>query len=240
MKDFFQRRVLHNFGLKLLSLALAVALWLAVARDPVAEVALDVPIEFHNIPENLEISTENIPRAQIRVRGPQRVVRHLQPADVTVDIELSGMKAGERTFDLTAEQIHPPRELEVVQIIPSQFHLTFDVRLTRQVPVQPRVMGTFAPGHAIGQIIAEPSTVTISGPQTRVEAVEAAITDSVDASGTIDRATFVRHAYVSDPLVQVMNSNPVRVTVIMEKLGTEKPGTDKPGADKPGADKPGA
>jgi diadenylate cyclase len=224
MKDFFQRHVLHNFGLKLLSLALAVALWLAVARDPVAEVALDVPIEFHNIPENLEISTENIPRAQIRVRGPQRVVRRLQPADVSADIELSGMKAGERTFDLTTEQIHPPRELEVVQIIPSQVHLTFDVRLTRQVPVHPRVVGTFAPGYAIGQIIAEPSTVTISGPQKRVEAVEAAITDSVDASGTIDRATFVRHAYVSDPLVQVMNSNPVRVMVIMEKAGAEAGG----------------
>ena len=32
----------------------------------------------------------------------------------------------------------------------------------------------------------------------------------------MDRATFVRHAYVSDPLVQVMTPNPVRVTVIME------------------------
>ena len=63
--------------------------------------------------------------------------------------------------------------------------------------------------------------------------------DSVDASGTIDRATFVRHAYVSDPLVQVMNSNPVRVTVIMGKLGTEKPGNDKPGTDKPGTEKTG-
>ena len=219
MKDFFQRHVLHNFGLKLLSLALALALWLAVARDPVAEVAVDVPIEFHNVPENLEISSENIPRAQIRVRGPQRVVRRLQAADVSADIELSGMKPGERTFDLTTDQIHQPKELEVVQIIPSQFHLTFDTRLTRQVPVQPRVVGTFAPGYAIGRIIAEPSTVTISGPQKRVEAVQGAITDSVDASGTIDRATFVRHAYVSDPMVQVMNSNPVRVTVIMEKAG---------------------
>jgi YbbR domain-containing protein len=219
MKDFFQRHVLHNFGLKLLSLALAVVLWLAVARDPVAEVAVDVPIEFHNVPENLEISSENIPRAQIRVRGPQRVVRRLQAADVSADIELSGMKPGERTFDLTTDQIRQPRELQVVQIIPSQFHLTFDARLTRQVPVHPRVEGNFAPGYAIGRIIAEPSTVTISGPQKRVEAVEAAITDSVDASGTMDRATFVRHAYVSDPLVQVMNSNPVRVTVIMEKAG---------------------
>lgn len=219
MKDFLRRHVLHNLGLKLLSLGLAVALWLAVARDPVAEVAVDVPIEFHNVPENLEISSENIPRAQIRVRGPQRVVRRLQTADITVEIELSTIKPGERTFDLTADQIHHPKEVQVVQIIPSQFHLTFDARLTRQVPVHPRVVGAFAPGYAIGHIVSEPAAVTISGPQTRVQAVEAAITDSVDASGTMDRATFVRHAYVSDPLVQVMNSNPVRVTVIMEKAG---------------------
>ena len=219
MKDFFYRHMLHNFGLKLLALGLAVVLWLAVARDPVAEVAVDVPIEFHNIPENLEISSEKIPRAQIRVRGPQRVVRRLQVSDVSADIELSTVKPGERTFDLTADQIHQPKELEVVQIIPSQFHLTFDARLSRQVPVHPRVVGTFAPGYSIKQVVADPSTVTISGPQKRVEAVEAAITDSVDASGTMDRATFVRHAYVSDPLVQVMNSNPLRVTVIMEKTG---------------------
>ena len=223
MKAFFQRHVLHNLGLKLLSLALALGLWRALALDQVTEIAVDVPIEFHNIPENLEISSEYIPRAQIRVRGPQRVVRRLQAVDVSADIELSGMKPGERTFDLTADQIHQPRELEVVQIIPSQFHLAFDARLSRQVPVRPRVVGTFAPGYAIGHIIADPSMVTVSGPQKRVEAVEAAITDPIDASGTTERGTFVRHAYISDPLVQVMNANPVRVTVIMEKVSA---GTD--------------
>jgi YbbR domain-containing protein len=217
MKDFLRRRVLHNFGIKLLSLALAVGLWLAVTRDPVAEVAVEVPIEFRNIPENLEISTESVPRAEIRVRGPQRIVRRLQRADIYAEIELSGMKPGERTFDLTSQQIHQPRELEVVQVIPSQFHLTFDTRLTRQVPVRPRVFGTFSPGYQIGRVDSQPATITISGPRKRVEAVEAAITDPVDASGTVDHAAFVRHAYVSDPLVQVMDANPVRVTVIMEK-----------------------
>jgi YbbR domain-containing protein len=217
MRDFLRRHVLHNFGIKLLSLALAVGLWLAVTRDPIAEVAVQVPIEFRNIPENLEINTESIPRAEIRVRGPQRIVRRLQSADIYAEIELGGMKPGERTFDLTAEQVHHPRELEVVQVIPSQFHLTFDTRLIRQVPVRPRVFGTFTTGYRIGRIDAEPAMITISGPRQRVEAVEAAITDPVDASGTMDHATFVRHAYVSDPLVQVTNPNPVRVTVIMEK-----------------------
>lgn len=218
MTDFIRRHVLHNFGLKLISLALAVGLWLLVARDPVAEVAVTVPIEFQNTPENLEISTENIPQAQIRVRGPERVVRQLRPLDVHPEIDLSGAKPGERTFDLGAHQIRQPYDLEVVQIVPSQFHLSFDTRLTRQVEVHPRVIGTFAPGYSIDRVAVDPPSITISGPQKRVEAVEAAITDPVDVSGTMERGTFTTHAYVSDPMVQVVHPGPIRVTVIMGKV----------------------
>jgi diadenylate cyclase len=217
MKDFVERYVLHNLSLKLISLALAVGLWLAVMRDPVAEVALEVPIEFHNIPQNLEISSETVPRAEIRVRGPQRIISRLRASDLHAQIELADMRPGDHTFDLTAQQISKPSELEVAQVVPSQFHLSFDTRLTRQVPVHPRVVGRFASGYTLGHIIAEPSTILISGPQQHVEAVEAAITDPVDVSGAIDRMTLVRHAYVSDPLVQVNSPNPVHVTVIMEK-----------------------
>jgi len=218
MSNFLHDRVFHNFGLKLIALGLAVGLWLAVARDPVAEIAVDVPIEFHNIPQNLEISSENIPKAQIRLRGPERVIRRLQPSDVYAEIELGAGKPGERTFDLTSQQIHQPRELEVVQVVPSQFHLTFDVRLTRQVPVQPRIIGNFAAGYQIGRILVDPAEITISGPKKHVEAVESAITDPVDVSGALNQLTFMRHAYVSDPLIQVANPDPVRVTVIMEKV----------------------
>src|ERR1700675_1665945 len=160
MKDFFHRYVFHNLGLKLLALALAVALWLGVARDPVAEVALDVPIEFHNIPQNLEISSENIPRAQIRLRGPERVIRHLQPSDVYCEIEMSGVRPGQRTFDFTAQQIHQPSGLEVVQVVPNQLHLSFDARLIREVPVQPRIVGTFVSGYGIERVLVEPPTIT--------------------------------------------------------------------------------
>jgi YbbR domain-containing protein len=217
MTDFFQRVVLHNLGLKLIALALAVGLWLAVARDPVAEVAVDIPVEIRNLPPDLEISSEIAPKAQIRLRGPERAIRHLQSSDVYAAIEFNGVAPGQRTFDLTAQQIHEPTGLEVVQIVPSQFHLTFDVRLTRQVPIQPRVIGTFAQGYRIGQIVTDPTTVTITGPKGRVQAVESATTDPIDVSGAMNRVTFVRHAYVSDPLVQVTHSDPVQITVIMEQ-----------------------
>jgi len=212
-----RHNVFHNLGLKLISLILAVGLWLAVAREPVSEVAVDVPIAFRNMPQNLEISSEGIPKAQIRLRGPERIIRRLQPVDIYAEIDLNGVKPGERTFDLTAGQVRHPLGLVVVQVVPSDVHLGFDFRLTRQVPVQPRVVGTFAVGYQIGQVQVDPSTISVIGPKKRVEVVESATTDPLDVTGTITRATFLRHPYVPDPLVQVASPDPVRITVIMEK-----------------------
>ena len=221
-RGFFHRTVVHNIGLKVVSLLLAVGLWLAVARDPIAEVEVRVPIEFQNLPANLEIDSANSTEVQIRVRGPERLIHRLQAADVHAEINLATVRPGERTFDLSSPQIHVPQDLEVVQIIPGQFHLSFDDRESRRIEVRPRVTGNFASGVRVRQVIADPANVMITGPRGRVEAVEAATTDPVDASGVMTRATFTTHAYVTDPLIQVAHPTSIRVTVTMEGAGDGK------------------
>jgi len=52
-----------------------------------------------------------------------------------------------------------------------------------------------------------------------VEQVDSATTDPVDVSGTRTQGSFMTMVYVPDPLVQVVNPAPVRVTVIMQKSG---------------------
>jgi YbbR domain-containing protein len=85
------------------------------------------------------------------------------------------------------------------------------------VDIHARVIGVPAAGYSIGTIVIEPSRITISGPEKHVGTIESAITDPVDVSGAMGRMSFNRHAYVSDPLVQVTNPNPVHVTVMIEK-----------------------
>lgn len=218
MSNFLQTYVLHNLGLKVFSLLFAVGLWLVVARDPVAEVAISVPIEFHHIPASLEINSENIPAAQVRVRGPARFIHGLRPDEIHVEVDLAGARPGDRTFDLTAQQVHLPRDLEVVQVVPSQFQLSLDTVLTRTVEVRPRVTGSFASGLRIARLETSPSAVTISGPQSRVRNMDSATTDLIDASGVLSSQSFSTNAYVSDPLIQIVHPVPVRVTVIMEKV----------------------
>src|SRR5712675_269723 len=86
MTGILRRWVLHNFWLKILSLLLATGMWLAISPDQEpAEVAVRVPIEFRHVPPELEISSATIPDAQIRVRGPERVIRDLLAAHICAD-----------------------------------------------------------------------------------------------------------------------------------------------------------
>jgi YbbR domain-containing protein len=219
--SWVRRWVLHNFWLKILSLLLATGLWMAISPEQeLAEVAVRVPIEFEHVPARLEISTVTIPDAQIRVRGPERLIRNLRSTDLHAELEMADAVPGERTFDLTAQQIRHDRELHVVQVVPGQVHLSFDTRLTREVEIRPRVTGTFADGDQIARVVVDPQTIKITGPQHHVETVDAATTDPIDATGTRTRATFVTMVFVPDPLVQVVQPVPVRVTVYVEKPGS--------------------
>lgn len=120
-----RRTIAHNFSLKLLSLVLAIGLWFTLARNPVTEVAIEVPIIFRNVPDNLGMSYERIPRAQILLRGPERAVRRLQPTDVQAEVDLTGGRPGERTFNSSSVEVHRPHDLQVLTIGPEKFQVTF-------------------------------------------------------------------------------------------------------------------
>lgn len=219
MIAFFKRWVLHNLGLKVLSLLLATGLWFLISPDEQpAEVALRAPIVFQHVPTQLEISSESIPEAQIRVRGPERVIRQLQANEIHAEIELADAKAGDRTYDLTSQQVRHPRDVSVVQVVPSQLHLAFDTRLTREVEIVPKVIGDFAPDER--KVEADPPRITITGPRHHVENILTATTDPVDATGTRGKAVFNTNVFVSDPLVQVLQPTSIRVTVMVQKVGS--------------------
>jgi len=220
MIPLFKRYVVHNFGLKVISLLLAAGLWFTISRDEQpAEVAVRAPIVFQNVPPDLEISSDSIPETQIRVRGPERVIRQLRANEVQAELDLGGTTPQERTFELNPGLVRHPRGIEVVQIVPGQLRLAFDTRLTREVAIHPRVIGTFADGEQVVRVDADPPRITIVGPRRHVEKIDTVNTDPIDATGTRGTANFTTSAYVPDPLVQVEQSATIHVTVVVRKVG---------------------
>jgi hypothetical protein len=223
MITFLRRYVFHNFALKLVALAAAIMLWVAVARDPTDYVAVKVPVEFQHAPENLEISTENIPEVQIRVRGPGRVVRQLAQSEVHAVIDLTGAKPGEHTYYLAGPQIRLPREVELVQVVPPQLQLNFDWSAWRDIPIEARVLGLNAATPAAVRV--EPPTALVLGPKTQVDDIHFALTDAIDAAGITGETRFSGiHIFVTDPMVRVTHPLTVSVVVTPEsQSGTAAP-----------------
>ena len=123
---WLQKWFKENLGLKLLSLALAAGLWVAFGGDTVTETVLQVPLEFRNVPANLAVISEH-ETAQLRIRGPSRVLRQARRSDFALPVDISFIIGpGERTFPLVVENVEVPAALEVVQVVPSEVKLTFE------------------------------------------------------------------------------------------------------------------
>lgn len=210
-----------HLALKITSFVIAILMWYGVAHDPVSEMSLQVPVEFSRPPKDLDYTSDLIPQAQIRLRGPARLLRELPQESVHAVIDLQGAVTGERTYDLDTSHIKVPHGIEVMQVTPNRVRLTFDYRATRQVPVSPRVVGTLPPGYRIESVTASPSMLTITGPARHVNAIERAVTDAVDVTGIAGQASIQTMAYLPDPLVHISGSGPVRVIVITQKSSSK-------------------
>ena len=210
----------RHVGLKVVSIALAALLWLVVSGEQIVERALRIPLEFTNMPAQLELVGEPANVVDVRVRGSSGALSGIAAGELVAVIDLKTARPGQRLFHLVGADVRVPFGVEVMQVAPSNLYMTFEPSATKVVPVVPEVEGEPAPGFEIGTVTAEPSTVEIVGPTSAVAAVTSAITESISAAGASSPITESVTVGVSDPSVRLTEPEPVRV-VINESLVAE-------------------
>jgi len=154
-------RIFRNLGLKVLSIVLASLLWGVVAGQREAERSLRVPLEYRNIPPDLELLGEPASLVDVRVRGSSGVLGELRGADLVAVLDLRTARTGRRLFHLLPDDIDVPTGVKVLQVTPSTLSLTFEASASRTVPVVPDLDGDPAPGYLVGRVTTEPPTVDV-------------------------------------------------------------------------------
>ena len=176
-------RIFRNFGIKVLSIGLAALLWGVVAGQREAERSLRVPLEYRNIPTELELLGEPASLVDVRVRGSSGVLGELRGADLVAVLDLRTARPGRRLFHLLPGDIAVPSGVKVLQATPSTVSLTFEASAVRTVPVVPDLDGDPAPGFVVGRVTTVPATVEVVGPISAVEKITEATTEPVDITG---------------------------------------------------------
>jgi YbbR domain-containing protein len=203
----------HHLGLKFVSIALAALLWVVVSGEQTVERALRIPLEFTNLPAQLELVGDAPNVVDVRVRGSSGALTRIAAGELVAVLDLRLARAGRRLFHLAGSDVRTPFGVDVVQVNPSTVSMMFEPSGSKLVPVVPSIEGEPADGFVVGTVTAEPSTVEVLGPVSVLERLTQAITEPVSVTGAVAPMNETVNIGVPDPAGRLRTQQTARVAV---------------------------
>jgi len=170
-------RALSNWPIKLLSTALAFAIWVSVTGETRVVRDFSVPVAIA-VSGDLILASSPPNTATVRLRGSESLMRRVDPMVLSVD--LTDADEGKQDVQLSRSILEGiPRGLEVEFIDPDRLSLALDRRLRRQLPVEPVFLGQPPDGFTLYGSSPDPEFLVVEGPVSELESVEVIRTNGI-------------------------------------------------------------
>ena len=193
----------RHLGLKIVAIALATLLWLSVAGEHVVERIMRVPLEFRNIPAELEVVGDPPATVDVRLRGSSGLLSRLEGTEVVAVIDLATASPGSRLFHSAPTRFGRRMASRWPRSFPARSPSSLEKSASRIVPVVPPLEGEPAPGFVVGRITSDPATVEIRGPESRVRRLAEAITEPVTVTASRERVRDTVTVGVADSSIRL-------------------------------------
>ncbi|MFH1058136.1 MAG: CdaR family protein [Pseudomonadota bacterium] len=172
-----------NWSLKLLALAIALAMWLYVAGQEKSEISIRVPVEMTNIPGDLLVVDDVVGDVDVRLYGPRTLVRRVAAERLVKPVNLAGLGPGDHVVQVLPEDLKLPPGVTVMRLTPSRFTITLAKRVSREVQVRPVFTNRPAAGLEVAEVVFKPDKVAVSGRQEDLGDLDWIWTTPIDLSG---------------------------------------------------------
>jgi YbbR domain-containing protein len=223
VEKLLRRIFIEDWSLKLLSLAIAIVLWLLVTgqNQPVTA-HVNVQLNFIR-PPALEISNDPPHTVDVMLTGSRSKLDDLTSLDLVATIDISDQRSGERVLRLADKaQIALPQGIKVDGFQPSAIPIRLEEIVDRQIAVEPKLEGKPDEGFEVYSVYPNKGSVSVRGPASRVNALQKIATESVWLAGHKESFTAKNVALdVPDPKVDLLDPM-VNVSVDIGERRIEK------------------
>lgn len=206
VEKLLRRIFLEDWSLKLLSLAIAIVLWLLVTgqNQPVTA-HLNVQLNFIR-PQALEISNDPPRTVDVMLTGSRNKLDDLTSLDLVATVDLTDQRAGERVLRLADKAtITLPQGIKVDGYQPSAIPIRLEEVVDRQVNVEPKLEGKPADGYEVYSVYPNKGSIAVRGPASHVNALQKVMTESIWLAGHKESFTAKTVAIdVPDPKVDLL------------------------------------
>jgi len=212
-KGRWQSALTTNVMPKVISLILVLALWGFIAGQQKTDLWLTVPLEYRNIPGNMEIIGDLVNRVEVGIRGPRGIISSITPEQVRAHADLSQSLRGLNYINLTAENIRAPLGTEITKINPSSVRIRLEEVKARSVQVKAHFIGKLASSLRLKTVWVEPPFVMLQGPESALTGVREVLTEPIDLSDIKDSKKISVGVKVDSPQLRLAPNQPSQVSV---------------------------
>ena len=220
--------LVEDWGLKLLSLVAALAIWTWIQSELVVDVLIKVEVRYL-WPEGLLRLEEEPTTVTASVSGPQADVRRLESQKPYILVDLSEAREGKTEVDFSVVGIAGGTgAVKVLRMAPSNVQLHLEKRSSRKVPVAPVIVGEVPPGYRLVSARAVPASVEVAGPRSLVKELSQAPTDAIDVSELTASRLYSVPLALPNRLQAPAIAGPLQVAVDVEAIIAERRFVDVP------------
>ncbi len=184
-----KNRILDHFGLKVLSLIIAILVWIIVANVDdytTTKQISGIQIEFTNgdaiTEKNKVYEVPDGTTIDIVVKGRRSVVEKLTNEDFKAVADLSKMSVTNAVaINVSAVSSYVAKEL-TISYTDNAINVAVEDKLEKQLPITVRAKSDVADGYAIRNKTASPNLITVKGAESVVNTIEEVVVD-VDVKG---------------------------------------------------------
>ncbi len=207
IRDFWTR----DWILKIISLVIAVVLWLYVGGEDVVDKTVLVPVEVINLPKKLIISNKFKKEIEVTVRGPRSLLLEMDKKQSPIQIDLNEVKPGTHVKTIEHGLIPVSRGVEIQRVQPSTIILSLDKLIEKQFPIHAVIEGSVPTGFIMKGIQINPDSIAITGPQTVLSQIDFLKTVPIDIHGLTASKKLQIPLQLDDAIVDLIGETSVTV-----------------------------
>jgi YbbR domain-containing protein len=188
-RRLFRRIFLEDWLLKLIALAITLALWLGVTglRAPTTVRLKNVSLN-PRVSNDMEITNSPVKEVDIVVTGDKRKVDRVNANDLVISVDLTDIKSGDRTVQLSPETVNLelPSGIKLDEIQPNKIAVRLERVSEREVEVKPDIEGGLAEGFEIYSQTVIPAKVRVRGAESFVKSLDSISTEKINVENRRD------------------------------------------------------
>lgn len=184
----FIRRLLHRVFLedwltKTIALFITFALWLGVTglSTSITTRVQATPLTLR-VSNAFEITNSPVQDVDLVITGDKRKIAQINKSDLVVSMDLTDVPAGDRTVQLTPENVSVelPTGVKLDEIQPSKIAVRIEPVEEREITVRILTEGTPAENFEIYSQTIAPPKVRVRGPKSFVQSLDSVLTEKID------------------------------------------------------------